>query len=547
MAAAEALLALPAHVPAAVVFRLEPLRPLLDPAGLARMLGLPGPPPDSATHATVTATGTVLMHRGDPVARHAASGAPLVAPVPAESLLAAYASRLRLLPAGEPDCVGVGRFVGHGPVALHVTIDGTLATGVAVFDREPDPSRLGLLGAVGVEYQGARPAGDAVVATFTNRLDEHLRVAQLTGFARTDHCNRFFLHHGRPDEPLRRGLEAAARTRIVEARERADTAVDRLVHDALRRPLTLTAVPPPPAPAFHYGDVVPLGFLRAALGERAPAALDRRLAELARGALWPFHRGGLPTATDTALVAHGLGSVPAIHNALEPFADAGGGYLPQLAGDYPGQMSPTDANRHWRQPDFGTTALITGLRRAQGRASGDNLAWLARRSSTRGSLFFANPYLTDWALAQAVAGTVHAAALRAEIEASTNPDGSFGSFDPALSTALAILALDTLGAPVRTAQLQLARALERDGRAPAATPFYSALDAGGSAALTLYRDDERLITTALAARALAVPSSDGGDEAGREPVAPHVRYGCADVAEYVLRHALLPYWLAAQT
>jgi hypothetical protein len=90
--------------------------------------------------------------------------------------------------------------------------------------------------------------------------------------------------------------------------------------------------------------------------------------------------------------------------------------------------------------------------------------------------------MVDWALAWALQGVTSATALRerlaTDILASVNEDGSFGLYDVPVSTALAILALTSLGVggeAVRRARLRLADLMIPDGSWPSSIPFYSAV------------------------------------------------------------------------
>jgi hypothetical protein len=165
----------------------------------------------------------------------------------------------------------------------------------------------------------------------------------------------------------------------------------------------------------------------------------------------------------------------------------------------------------------------------------------------------------DWSLARALGDEdgVLRGKLRDDIVASVRPDHAFGRYDEALSTSLAILALAAVGERgrvVRLAQLRLLDFIERDGRLPPAAPFYSSVivdpdtrpegpqvaHAGGDLhAITLYVDTERVITTALAAQALATPAADGPSATSAGP--PHPRYRCEDAESYIARFALPPY------
>lgn len=375
---------------------------------------------------------------------------------------------------------------------------------------------------------------------------------------------------------------------LDRAREHGREALASLAEEAYRAPLPLVCQPPPPAKPFAYGDLVPLGFLLRSLNaggyatSNARCALEDLLRERRQGLLWAYHSGTLVTCIDSALVLQGVPD-PAGIEALEDFADGRGGYLPQLCSQRPepGKMTITPYNRHWCQPEYGTTCLATALRAEVGLGRKTSVEYLAEGYESRSGLYFANPYMMDWALAWALQGDASAAALRgrlaADILASVNEDGSFGRYDISTSTALAILALGLLGVggePVHRASLRLAGLKMPDGRWPSGIPFYSAtaiprerfpggvlarLMLGGRQgqflwlgdgvyAVSLYLDEHHMISSALASLALTQP----GPRARREPPALpmqrrercHPRYLCADHMEYIAGYALPPYVVA---
>lgn len=237
-------------------------------------------------------------------------------------------------------------------------------------------------------------------------------------------------------------------------------------------------------------------------------------------------------------------------------------------------MTITPQNRHWCQPEYGTTCLATALRAEVGLERKTSVEYLAEGYESRSGLYFANPYMMDWALAWALQGVASATALRerlaTDILASANEDGSFGRYDVTMSTALAILALSSLGVggeAVHRARLRLAGLMMPDGRWPSSVPFYSAtaipqerfpggvlvsLMLGGRQgqllwlgsgvyAVSLYVDGHQMISSALALLSLTQP----GPEAPALPIQRrencHPRYRCADHMEYIAGYALPPY------
>ena len=372
---------------------------------------------------------------------------------------------------------------------------------------------------------------------------------------------------------------------VALARERGREAVASLAREASMASVPLICRPPPPVKPFAYGDLVPLGFLLRAIAAdtdgTSPArrGLEAVLRAGRQGLLWPYHTGTLVTCIDSALVLQGFGD-PAGVEALEIFADGRYGYFPQLCSDEPerGKMVVTPHNRHWCQPEYGTTCLVSALRTQYGLSRKTPVAYLERGFENRGGLYFANPYLVDWALAGALQGTAGATGLRGrlatDILASVNEDGSFGRYDVPMSTALAILALISLSSgsdAVYRARLRLADLMMTNGRWPAGIPFYSSVSVprerfsegvlarlmlgrrqgqvvwlrDSVQAISLYEDRHRMISTSLAMLALTQPPPTAERDTAlptRDRNVCHPRYRCTDPTEYVANFALPPYF-----
>jgi len=496
----------------------------------------------------------------------------LGAELPAEesafrSLATEYFPLLSLLPEEEPDCLGFGVQDGLPPVLLHLKMAGEWGMAKALFQCEPDTTHYDLLRAVGVEYLGGQKTGTHYLASFRNYLPTHLHAGALSGYSRTGFCNEFFFRHGTIDTELETGLAKASEDRVAAIREKSLAALQALAAQACREPMAMICQPPPPEEPFPFGDLVPLGFALRALRNssgRVASELRSKLNEARVGLLWPFHSGRLVTSTDSALILQALSSRDSVES-LQRFFDGDGGYYPQLWSkrEEPGKMLESAATRHWCQPDFATTCLVRSLREEVRLPCVTRFDYLEARFNTRAGLYFANPYLTDWALAEAIRNDADAkrlkTALRQEILATRNQDYSFGRYDLALSTSLAILALAAIGddgRAIRLSQIRLIEMVRPDGLWPRSTPFYSTFIApsqgsrgpqiieieGEKHELSLYVDEHRMIGTSLAALALSVrcyPTRVEQMETTQSN--PHPRYTCGTVAEYVERFALTEY------
>jgi hypothetical protein len=499
----------------------------------------------------------------------------------ATSLLAAYGERLSLLaPDDDVFCIGLGQTSAMPPVAMTVSgRGGGEAVARAALDTAPETAGYELLAGCGVSFVGARAVGNHHVATFRNRLSAHFTAALGSAFARTAHCNLFFLRGARLDDGLTTGLIHAGAARIAVAGALVEAQAIALAISARQSTPRMTALSPCPSAPLPMGDLVPLGLLLRALrhcggGTRAVAAatlIERHLDARRQDGLWSFESDRLVTATDSALVLLGRGD-PVSIAALERFGDGAGGYVPQLiaAEPTPGHMLEEPETAHWAAADLPTTCLVRQLRHEAGLSVKTPLALLRHRFATRSGLFFANPFLVDWCFALAIADDPDAETLRgqlaAEIAAAADADFSFGIWDRGLSTACAILALAACGRRgrlMRCAQLRLIDLVDDTGQPAASAPFYSSLRiaptvrpnrlvadrpgvlrVGGQChALTLYEDTGRIVGTALRALALAQSADPTDiDLPNRAAPAPcHPRYRAPSVSAYIRDFALPPY------
>lgn len=598
MRVSEILDALPDTLEWMVLFNLSAVRKLANDTTTRAMYHLPSEIElEPYSHVVLTSYGRSLAtHHGSELIEPL-SGQRWSRQQSTPSLGDRFAAQLALFSVDDADCLGLGEQSPFSPVLLHVKIQSGYGQAQAIFEQEPSKEHYELLRAVGVTFLGGECKGDYYLARFQNHLPTHIHAGILSHFSRTAHCNLFFLQQGQIDAALETGLLKAAADRIHRASDRGLKALAKLTQAAcLHTPMAMTCQPPPPSQPFPYGDLVPLGFVLKALnravinssaGTResdssatvldAHKTLSQFLLSKRQGYLWAFHTSRLITSTDSALILQGFNHPEAVA-ALELFADGQGGYYPQLWSDnqQPGKMRFDESYRHWCQSDYATTCLVRALQQEAEIETKTPLDYLAARFETRSGLYFANPYLVDWALAQAIRSDESAAPLRqkllAEILASMNQDYSFGCYDVALSTALAILSMAALGFRGRTlrmAQLRLLEFMDTRGHWPVAIPFYSSVHLdrdvhfdlekqtsnhqigqvqGQTHAISLYIDTHQMIATALAVLALSEPclpeNPDQNFHDRQQGI--HPRYQCLNPIEYITTVALPPYLVNRQ-
>lgn len=597
MLISEILQGLPNFLEWMVLFDLRSIRKLTDDAIARAMYHLPeGLDLDPYSHVVLTSHGRFVAAEDKSWLSEPTLGKGWSPKMIKSSLADRFSQQLALFSVDEADCIGLGEQSPFAPVLLHIKINPEgYGEAQAIFEKKPAGKHYELLQAVGVKFLGGEIKENYYIAQFRNRLPVHIHAGILSHFSRTGHCNIFFLQHGNIDPLLEAGLLKAAEVRINFAKNRALQAVAKLATNFVESDLAMTCQPPAPAPSFAYGNLVPLGFglqaLNVAISANAEAEIlaahqtvRQFLTDNQQDQLWAFHTERLVTATDSALVLQGFDDVAAIQ-ALETFADGHGGYYPQLWSreEEPGKMLWEESCRHWCQIDYATTCFVRGLQLQAGLPTKTSIDYLKSGFAERSSLYFANPYLVDYALACAIVNDAAAESLRQqllnEILASMNADYSFGNYDVAFSTALAILCMANLGfrgRTLRSVQLRLLDFMDSEGKFPVATPFYSSLGfapnistknilgllfthnlasseqpkqikkiQGEYHSISLYLDTEQMISTAVAALALAETCNPEEYDLNWQQSTItdiHPRYQSANHCEYIAKFAL-PYYL----
>jgi hypothetical protein len=506
------------------------------------------------------------------------------------SLAQRFSDRLSLFAVDEADCLGMGETPPFSPVLLHLKIESGYGKAHAVFEKEPCQKHYELLQAVGVKFLGGNQQGSYYIGRFENKLPVHFHAGILAHFSRTANCNLFFLRHGNIDSQLEAGLAKALNSRVNWGRQKCLQTLVELGKEVGVLSMPMTCQPPPPAKSHSLGDLVPLGFLLKALNTGTSdfavtpvhQQVRKFLLDKRQGDLWSFDTNCIPTSTDSVLILQSFDNVKAVE-ALEIFADQKGGYVPQLWGEEgkPGTMQIDNATQHWCQSDYATTCLVRAFRKEAKLNSKTSLNYLKAGFETRSGLYFANPYMVDWALASAISQDESAAELKqklqTEILASINEDYSFGNYDVAMSSALAILSLAALGCRgriLKLAQLQLLKFIDAQGKLPEVTPFYSTLKIdekkvsadkwlgllfsdrqnqiicvnGQYHGISFYKDSHKIISTSLVALALTEESDPTQYDLDllKTKENCHLRYQCSTHSEYIVNFALPPYLLEVE-
>ncbi len=585
---------LPASLDWMVLFNLSAIRNLTEDATVKEMFFLSTDTKlDLYSHAILTSQGGFLAPCEGSALIDSSSN--LVSSIgnTETSLHERFSSQVSMFSVDEADCLGMGEKSPFPPVLLHLKISSEYGEAKAIFEGKPSQKDYELLRAVGVKFLGGHQEGSYYIAEFRNRLPVHIHAGILAHFSRTGNCNLFFLQHGNIDSQLKQGLIKASESRVTWGKNLCFQKAAQLGDEACDNSMAMTCQPPLSVKSFPLGDLVPLGFVLKALNAATDSSIltirqkvESFLLNKRQDGLWSFDTDGLITSTDSVLVLQGFNQPESVE-ALEIFAEDCGSYhphpphtyCPQLSSEdeQPGKMLVNDRNRHWCQADYATTCLVKALRKEAGLTTKTTTNDLAGGFETRSGLFFANPYLVDWALASALNKDESATELKqkllGEILASINDDYSFGVYDVALSTAFAILSLAILGCRgriLRLAQLRLLEFIDSQANLPLCTPFYSTLAIDHKLippnqflrllrsdhrkqlaqindqyhGISYYDDSHRMITTAVAALALAQkcdPNVCDVNLTEMTGIDSHPRYKCLNHSEYITKFALPPY------
>lgn len=591
MLVSEILSFLPDSLEWMVLFNLSAVRPLTNDTTVRQMFFLPeNIELDFYSHVVLTSDGCYLAFTNSNKLINPHTNNKLAIANLDTSLAQRFSAHLSLFPVDEADCLGMGETPPFSPVLLHLKIESGYGKAQAVFEKEPCQKHYELLQAVGVKFLGGNQRGSYYIGRFENKLPVHFQAGILAHFSRTANCNLFFLRHGNIDSQLEAGLTKALNSRVDWGRKKCLQAVVEIGKEVGDRSMPMTCQPPPPAKSHPLGDLVPLGFLLKALNTSTSDSavtpvhqqVRKFLLDKRQGDLWSFDTNCIPTSTDSVLILQSFDDLKAVE-ALEIFADKKGGYVPQLWREEgkPGTMQIENANRHWCQSDYATTCLVKALRKEAKLNPKTSINYLKAGFETRSGLYFANPYMVDWALASAIGQDESAAELKqklqTEILASINEDYSFGSYDVAMSSALAILSLAALGCRgriLKLAQLQLLKFIDAQGKLPEATPFYSTLEIDEKKVsadkwlgflfsdrqkqivqiksqyhgISFYKDSHKIISTSLAVLALTEESDPTRYDLDllKTTLNCHPRYQCSTHSEYIAKFALPPYLLEVE-
>ena len=392
---------LPADLEWLVLFDLGVIRMLAGDEDVRRMYNLTGEADlDAYTHVVLTSAGAFLL-LADQESLCPAHSSELAPPPAGETMARRHAGLLKRAPVDRAHCLGLGREGPLEPVLLFVEVDGEYGRAEAFFREPPTEEHYDLLKAVGVEYLGGQVEDGYFVARYSNHLPTHIQGGLASAFQRTDHCNKFSLRHGRIDAELEASLREAAGDRLKYGRRRGFAALEKMAARIGVIDQSLTCRPPAPARPVPYGDVVPWGLARWAAESLVQdvdpvrvhdfrTRLKDYLLSKSQGGLWPYHTGGLPTATDSALVLLGYPDRRSILE-LERFGGVEDGYRPQTEEDL-ARAGP--GAKHWIGPDL-RHHLPGGLSARPGRTGrlrGAGLSGKGIRPSRRAFLRQPLPY-----------------------------------------------------------------------------------------------------------------------------------------------------------
>ncbi|MFX1293743.1 MAG: hypothetical protein ACFFD2_02620 [Promethearchaeota archaeon] len=430
-----------------------------------------------------------------------------------------------------------------GDSFLSVNIENGLGNGIAVFEEPISTYRYELLEAVGVKYLKMEQVLNYYYVYYTNTISVHIDSGIMNNFTSTQHCVNFFLYGGILNELLETSLRRKIR---LYASNAATKGINYVYQDVESRTLTdspIIVTNMSSNVTFWKGNIAPYGLVLRVLKDykKNYTKLENYLVQSQTDNLWPYHSGYISTSIDSSLVFEGILNQTSI-NLTKTFMKNSGGFLGQLNDtDSPYSMNSTPQVEFWCQEDYGTTAACYYFLDQITEANQTTLAYLKDHFDDRSSLWIANPYFIDYLTARAIynqSGTEELCInLTKNILSQRILNGTWGSFDTALSTAFAILALEALnysGYEVDYARYKLTLMQNPDGSWNSSNIFYWALYLGenSSSSENLYvngnyyeyflcEDRDPIITTSVVLLALENNSRLYGETISYELIGPH--------------------------
>lgn len=411
-----------------------------------------------------------------------------------------------------------------GDTYLSVKIEDGIGFAIAVFEEMPSILKYELLEVVGVFYERMDTNSKYYFVYYTNIFSIHIDSGIINNFNSTANCINFFLYGGTINELLETSLRHKIR---IYASLAAEKGIDFVYNDIQARNLTyspIITINSSSGFSERKGNVAPYGIVLEVLKDynKNYTKLEAYLLQLQQDDLWPYHQGFISTSIDSTLVFGAIMNETSI-NILKIFMKNSGGFLGQLNDtSSPYSMNSTLKVQFWCQEDYGTTASSYYFLNQIGEANQTTLTYLKSNFEKRSSLWIANPFYIDYLTARVLVNQSDTddilLNLTKSILSQKNSDGTWGSYDLELSTAFAILALETLnytGYEVDLARYKLTLMQNSDGSWNSSNLYYWAtyLGQNTTSPLNLYINDhyfeyflcediDRIITTSFVLFAL---------------------------------------------
>lgn len=408
----------------------------------------------------------------------------------------------------------------------------------AIFSVLPSTKNYDLLETIGVFYHGYTKIGEYYHLNFTNDIQTHVEAGQLMNFTHTQMCIEFFINGAELAPNSEVSLRKVIRSRAeVSALLGANYLSDRIMRDDLSiSPIIAKNISM--GTYTYFGNVAPYGIVAKALAQwhLNYSLLQAWLIDHQQYGLWGYHSGFVNTsvvtsgtndtaevdAIDSCLVFEGLFNASSIQ-LLDMYRRPSGGFLAQLNDtEGPYSMNSSAQIWFWCQEDYGVTASAYYFLNNISLSNSSTLEYLKNNFHERASMWLANPYYIEYLTARALknqSGTdSYLQNITQKIVNETNPDGTWGHFDKALSTALAVLTLKELnytGIELDRGLFNLMKMQQSEGYWSGSNIFFSALDRGASALNSsieingayfdyiLYEDINPIITSSYCVLALS--------------------------------------------
>jgi len=379
--------------------------------------------------------------------------------------------------------LGISRTRGTKPITLAIEFNREQkGNGYAIFPFFSGDYDYSLLKIVGVTYRGFEKLDDGrFIVKFDIDIKRHLNSGRVFGYKKGGMCSMFFRERG-DINAVKASIKETLKNMVSYTEGKALDFLTKKIDASLFKPLFFRYEDGRKQMEPH-GEIAPFGFIFRAIKEygiKGSHTYIEKMKSFQENGLYSWNRGTPKTPADTCLALEAVDTPPS-ENFIKKFWISGRGLSAgRLCSE---ENTPPLGARFWCEPDLPFSACI-GYFLPDPSPLKTDIIRIIKNSlpSSEFSIFIANPYLARYYIARLIKkDTQSCGYLVSKTLGEQNEDGSWGSYDTVISTALAILTLnecDYYGQEIGIGLSYLFHNQNQDGGFQNSTIFYASFMAG---------------------------------------------------------------------